>query len=359
MKKIIFCLIILFLNVPAWAIDYNDFPSNLQQILDERLAELEPNGGICIAGSVVMSDGSYIGSGSDIKVNYYSGIDKPLWVYADGWFISETIPESYAKGSKKVVLRAFGYKPIDASVGVRKGEITYVDLVMDKTPPEELASVSGVVLDEKDKPLEGATVNISFPLAYRVDNSQPRMSMTTGPDGKYYFEGLSVTEHHIWAIASGFAGDSTNVATRPAEEIMCELKLYPKLKVVIDYVYQADGSRSFVGSEIETGTIEWISVSHEGVDFSDGRAEGYEKDSLRDIELAQSGDKLEFFITYVNGTNGFSEIGAADFDSVEEAPETTYAITRRPCVAGHVYVVKTYEGNYAKFIVTSISQVDY
>jgi hypothetical protein len=44
-----------------------------------------------------------------------------------------------------------------------------------------------------------------------------------------------------------------------------------------------------------------------------------------------------------------------DFESVTEAAENGYYTGTRPCVVGHVYVVRTYENNYAKFVVRSIS----
>lgn len=94
----------------------------------------------------------------------------------------------------------------------------------------------------------------------------------------------------------------------------------------------------------------------DGVDFSDGKVEGYEPNSLRDLEMFQDQGKLKFRISYANGQgNGFYDKGEVDFDSVIEAPVSGYSIDAKPVTVGHTYVVKTYENNYAKLIVNSIS----
>jgi hypothetical protein len=361
MKKIVIGLILLFLNFPAVAIDYNDFPLNLQPILDERLAELEPNGGICVAGRVTSSDNTYIRNGFDVMVNLNRRVDEPLAIFEGGWFIMDRIlPSSYAAGyGRGLVLRAFGYKPIDKDIKLQEGEITYIELVMEKTAPEKLSSIAGIVINDQNEPVEGATVMLGFPFSYSGAYGTPMMSMTTGPDGQYSFEGLSSVKMNVTASASGYAHDSVTIAPLEGKLQIVDLVLFRILKAVIDYVYQPDGSDDFTSDDIEKGKIEWT-VGSLGVDFSErGLVEPYEDELIRDLELRQNDNELEFDIFYVNERNGYCDMGSVDFNSVEEAPQTDYSTNPRPCVVGHVYVVKTYEGNYAKFIVTSISQVDY
>src|SRR4030042_1607864 len=113
MKKAIFC-IVAFLSLPVLAIDYNDFPSELQQILDQRTAELASKGGIFVAGNVTASDGAYFGSGKELKVNFLQGVDDPLEIYDSGWFIMKRTLQPFPNsGPAKLILRAFGYDPID------------------------------------------------------------------------------------------------------------------------------------------------------------------------------------------------------------------------------------------------------
>lgn len=358
MKKAIFCIIICLLSMPAIAIDYNDFPPNLRQILDQRITELTSNGGVCIAGRVTMSDGGPINSGGDVVVNLYHSIDEPLRVYEDGWFIMDrTFSSNYAGPRKGFVLRAFGYNPINESIRIRQGKMTYVEFVMDKTPSEKLASITGTVVDEQNEPFEGAVVRLSFPFANHGNDGMPYMSLVAGPDGKYSFKDLSATEYSIVASVSDYAYHSITVTPPAGGTVTENLKLRYNRKVIIDYIYQADGNRSFTSGNLQKGTIEWIN-NHQGVDFSDGKVEGYEPNSLRDIEMTQLQNELEFSIFYCNGRNGFYDAGAVDFDAVTEAPQTTYSLAKRLCVVGHVYIVRTLEGNYAKFIVRSISESD-
>jgi hypothetical protein len=355
-KKIIFCIVILF-NLPAWAIDYNDFPPNIQQLIDERTDELASDGNIFIAGRVTMDDGAPINGGKDVKVNFLQGVDAPLWVYDGGWFVMDrTFPASSNKRPATVALRAFGYDPIDASIATTEGEITYAEFVMHKTPAEKLATITGVVMDDQNEPFEGEPVNLSFPYASHGVNEEPYRSVTTEPNGQYSFKGLSETEHYLLAAASGYAYHHVGIKPPAGKTVTKNLKLYPNLGIVIDYVYQADGSRNFNSGSLKTGTIKWV-FGNDGVDFSDGKAEEYEPQSLRDIEMRQDQGKLKFQIFYCNGQqNGFYDAGDVVFESVKEAAETGYSTEMKPCIVGHTYIVKTYENNYAKFVVRSISE---
>ena len=335
-------------------IDYGGFPPDLQLVLDQRIAELNANGGICIAGRVTMSDGTIINGGKDVLVNLHHGVDAPLRVYEGGWFIMRRILRSnYAGPGKGFILRAVGYEPIDASVTVLDGEMTYLEFVMHKTAPENLASVQGMVLDENDEPVNGARVSISFPFANLGTRNKPYISMTTDFDGRYSFGGLSVTEHTVTAYADGYAYHTGKFTPLAGAVVLEPRKLYPKRRIIIDYVYQANGSRNFTAGDLHKGTIDWLNGKG-GVDFSEGKVEGYEPDDLRDLEMQQDQGILKFRNFYVNGRNGFYDAGLVDFESVVEAKDTKYSTREKLCLVGHVYVVKTYEeGNYAKFIVRS------
>lgn len=360
MKKIIFCIIVLF-NLPAWAIDYNDFPPALQQILDQRTTELASKGGIFVAGNVAASDGAYFGSGKELKVNFSQWVDTPLDIYDSGWFIMKcTLPANSNYGPAKIILRAFGYDPIDATIVASEGKITYVEYVMQKTPAENLATITGIVTNDQNEPVGGVSVNLTFPYAY-VPPENPMMSAITEPNGRYSFENLSATEYDLYiAGASKYAGVAAYFTPAKGKTTVKDMKLYPNLSIVIDYVYQADGSRNFTGGNLKTGTIKWANGS-DGVDFSDGKVEGYEQESLRDIDMSQNQDVLRFSICYGNGQeneqhNGFYDAGDVDFESVKEASETGYFGGMKSCKVGHTYVVRTFEGNYAKFVVKSISE---
>ena len=187
-------------------ISYGDFPPQLQDILDERIAELRRGGGLCIAGRVTFSDGAPISGGKDIMVNLHHGVDEALWVYEGGWFImGRTLSSHYAGPGKGFALRAFGYDPIDSSVTVLDGEMTYLQFEIEKTPPEKSASVTGLVTNEHDRPVEGAHVSISFPFANHGISNKPYMTTQTGANGEYSFDNLFGAEHRVVASKSGYA----------------------------------------------------------------------------------------------------------------------------------------------------------
>jgi len=354
MKKLIICVFIFCLSLPALGVDYYDFPPELQAILDERIAELESKGGVCIAGRVTMSDGAYISDGQDVMVNLTNCIDEPLWIHEDGWFYMGRVIGLGNAGKKTMVLRAFGYEPVDAYVNLLRNKMTYVDFVMKKTTPEDELTIYGAVFNDFNEPVSDAKVIISFPFANHGLGTSPSMSTKTGLDGSYSFEGLSSAEHTIFTAYSGLAYDTTKFTPSADQTIVEDLKLFPHLKVIIDYVYQPDSSRSFVEGPLQADTIEWFISDGYGVDFSEGFAEGYDRGSLRDIEIRQDMEAIKFHVTYTNGKNGFCALGPVDFDSVEKAPSTSYRTKAKPCEIGHVYVVRTYEGHYAKFVVVDI-----
>jgi hypothetical protein len=357
MKNFIICAVISIFCSAAVAVDYNDFPADLQLILNERTAELESKGGVCVAGRVTLSDGAYISSDADVMVNLNCSVDEPLDVFKGGWFIAkEVLPPSYTSWyGRGLVVRAFGYDPLDASIRIQPDEITYLECVLEKTPAEKLSSVEGIVVDDHNEPVDGATVSISFPFVNLGMFDSPYRSMVTGPDGQYHFEGLSKTEHRISASASGHAVDSASIVPLPGEIQIVDLKLFPKLKIVMDYIYQADGSDDFTGGDLESSSIEWAAGSL-GLDFSDRGLKDYNGQSLRDLELRQEQGVLKFYVTFCNGRKGFCDLGAVDFGSVTAAPQAGYQTRDVPCIVGHVYVVRTYEDNYAKFVVRSISE---
>lgn len=329
---------------------YADFLPQQQAILDKRIAELQTNGGICIAGRVRFNDGSPIRSGKDIMINLHHNVDIPLDVYEGGWFImSRTLNSYYAGRDKGFVLRAFGYDPIDASITILNKEITYLGFEMKKTPPDKLASVKGVVTDDHGRPVEGAHVRISFPFAYRA---RPEMKTQTDPNGEYSLGGLSGAEHRVYFFKSGYASDSDKFTPPEGGAAVKDLKLYPMHKIVIDYVYQADGSRNFTSGNLQTGTIDW-GLYKGSVDFSEGQAERHGPGE--DLQLRQEKGVLKFRVFHARNRNGFYDAGAVPFDSVTEAAVTGYTRGTKPCKVGHVYVVRTIEeGNYAKFTVKSL-----
>ena len=354
-RQLTMCGLILCGLCPrADGVGYDDFPENLRRILDERIDELNAQAGVCIAGRVTLSDGAPIRSGEDVMVNTDAWGDLALWVYEGGWFIMDRTPNN-ALPAKPVHVRAFGYDPLDIDVDVRQGEVTYLELQLVKTPPAHLASVAGIVRDENNQPFNGAWVSLRFPFSnhgYRAEfgYTYPHMEVQTGPDGRFRFYGLSATQHRLTASAPQYAYHAGTFTTPAGGETRQDRQLYPNRRIVIDYVYQPNGGRRFDDGAILAGTVDWLNGTSGGLDFSLGQV----LSGHQDLYLRQTQDVLKFRNAYVNPQTGFYDAGAIPFDSVTEAGETGYSPGEKPCLVGHVYVVRTFgEGHYVKFIVRS------
>lgn len=355
MRTAIFCLVIGVFSLQAGGIGREDFPEELQDILSDRGEELKADGSVFIAGKVTMSDGSLIGSGKDVKINLSYGFSKPFRVYEGGWFmLDKNFAARYPGRDGKIYFRAFGYEPNDIPIKIQGGEIIYLELEMQKTAEKNLSTIKGVVVNDHNTPFEGARVALSFPSSsYGISNS-PYKFLITGKDGRYSFEGLSSAEYSLTASAADYAYHNIWFTPSHGESLEEDLKLYPNKTVVLDYVFQANGDKNFTGDDLVEGTIEWT-VGYGGLDFSDKRVENeYDPNSLRDIEIRQDQNSLVFKNFYVTGRNGFYDAGEVDFESIDEAIEAGYQTKEKPCVAGHSYIVRTYENKYVKFMVKRI-----
>jgi len=170
----------------AMGIGYEDFPPNLQAILNERIAILNTDGGVCIAGRVQFSDGAPINSGKVVQVNLLHGIDEPLRIYPGGWFIGDSVRSAfYAGPDRTIVHRAFTYDPLDASVTVLDGEMTFLESVMQRTPVHQLVAIVGTVRDENGDPFPGARIVLSYPYAYLGTSNRPDREAIADDSGEF------------------------------------------------------------------------------------------------------------------------------------------------------------------------------
>ncbi len=332
------------------AISYDDFPPDVQEVLDERIPYLRSNpGAVSMAGRVTLADGAAIHGSKDVMLILRHGIDNHLRVHEGGWFITPIIPHSQHAGpDKRLALRAFGYDPVDASITVSQGEMTYVGFEMQKTPPEKLACIKGTVTDDNGRPLEQASLMLHFAFEYRYQ--PPVLWAHTGSNGTYSFEGLAGTDYRLFLTKPAYGSESVMITAPQGQTVVKNVKLYRGHKITIDYVYQADGSSSFTAGDLQTGAVTWDVYA--SIDFSTGQVERNRKD--KDLELRQEKGVVKFVISRIRGRKGFYDAGQVSFDSVTEATQTEYTTDPVICQVGHVYVVRTSaEDNYAKFIVKS------
>jgi len=351
MHKIIISLIfalkvLMLLSTSGYALDYTDFPENLQWILDDRMKEFAQKEGFCIAGRVFFNDNVTINSNRDVMVNFWDTLDEPMQIYNGGWFIMNRIsPSKYAGPDRRIVLRAFGYDPIDTRADIYVGGITYLEFEMTRTPEEKLTALCGTVWDENHQPLNGAQVHLSFPFANFGICNKPLQEMFTEPDGQVYFEGLPVTKYQLTVSAPGYIYHTKTFTPILEETTIQDCNLYPKRNITIQYVYQGGGSRNFTeGEELKSGMIDWS--TGQGVVFSKGTL----RCCYYDLFLDQKQDICEFRCFY--DPPRIYDAGLVDFDSVTEAVTSGYQGKNIPCRVGHVYIVETYkEKHFAKFIV--------
>jgi hypothetical protein len=314
-----------------------------QTPLPEELRAKVPAGCI-LAGRVWFGDGAPVG-GKDVKLNFKRGADDPEMVHQEGWFYASSSISAGWKGT--AVVRAFGYDPTDFEVTATAGKVTWCEIVMAKTPPEKRRQfIEGLVTDEKERPIRGAHVTLEFPGATR--GPTPSRTTTTDGNGHYVFRHLGIMEFDVVASRAG-TYVSKQITPLGNEPTRLDFKIYSDRIVSLDYVYQPDSSPRLSGS-VRRGQISWP-VPGGGLFFAAG-ALGFGRPD--DLRLWMNEGQLQFRHFYVNGTVGHYDAGAVDFDSVTEADPKACRTTNTNCVVGHVYVVHTYDGHYAKFIVRDI-----
>jgi hypothetical protein len=351
--------LILVLAASAAAVDLDealeDAPQEILDIIEAAQGPLS-EGDFLIIGRVSFTDGRPIEGGDcpEVYVPYLRGIDRSLAVFPDGWFATDRPIESYYAGDGVLVLRAMGHHPVDIPIAVGDPIVLVGASVL---VPSGLHKITGVVLDPDGGPVPGLTVDLTFPLASRCYD--PLRSTITDEAGRFGFTGLSSAQHRVGLAAPhGYVDARLDVLPYgPDADEVVELTMHPKLRIVVDYAYQPNGTRMLSGPDLITGTATWEAWV-EGFDFEDGGSEYFEEEDLRDLELEQSGGELLFRAFYVTGENGFYRVSDASFDDVTVAAEAGYGISRAPCVAGGVYVVRTHtENHYARFIVRAIEPV--
>lgn len=306
-------------------------------------------------GRITFGDGNEVRGGIDVSVNLVSGGDRPLWLLPGGWFYGTG---GDARGRLQV--RAFGYYPMDVGPQTARPN-TGVEIEMEPVTDSEMGQIQVKVVDENDRPLTGAVVSVSMTGANHGVGSYPQRQANTGADG---FADLSVPPGAACTCVANMPGYiygfQSEVRVPSGEAIEVDLKLYRQrmYKVAIDYVFQTNGTTNLSDAKCQRGVLNattdllgetrWLSFALP----SDQRAR-----YVADLRLDQKEGQPVFDCFYGGPKqNGFQDVGEVDFQGLAEAPANGYSMAAKPCIARHVYVVRTYEGRYVKFVVKSIQE---
>jgi len=267
----------------AFAIDYDDFPENLQRVLDARQAELNKKGeGFCVAGRVRFEDGRTIYDRNDVKVNTIFPTATIMDVHYGGWFIGRPFcpfKNLDEQGSCWIGLRAFGYDPIDTEADLADGQMNYFEFVMQPTPEDRLSAAGGYVIDENGHAIPGAKVFCHFRALKRMGETwimeqwEYMRHTFTDPNGFFRFDDLTADDFFIFeAQVGGYVNSHKAVNTQTGTTAEKTLQLFPGRQVVLRYAYQPDGSPSFVADQVQSGTVILKHNEHPGygLTFSGG-----------------------------------------------------------------------------------------
>jgi len=356
------------------------YPPKFLEIVKQIEENLKENGGVAVVGRVRYKDGSRVKPG-DLTF-YLGGLPYPhgcgsvsnCYPFEDGWFTSYNIKpgpshkqgldEAEAKGrpmGMRLTVFTLDSSPMTAIFRIKQGKIIYLDFELEKLPPEKQITVSGTVRDETGSLLRDTPVTLF--LVGGSSGRQTEKRTTTDANGQFVFDGLAPNHYYVSASKRGLEADGTLVSP-PKEEtertiFVSDLILCKPRKIVFDFVYQPDGSRDFTRGNLKPKTVEWSPYS--GISFKEGKVG---RDQERDLDLFVKRENLFFGNTWVTSGNGIYDAGEVPFDSVTEAKDGSkhYRPDGRtqeiPVKKNHVYVVRTYTGEYAKLIVRDIVTIE-
>ena len=343
----------------------------------ERVAQLEKdtseNKGIVIVGRIVDAQGQPMGRGDyDAELRWGNIFYGDPASFEGGWFHTRNFIRQFdirlieagerhpdwGETAKLYVYTATN-EPAMVEIPIELGTVHYAEIVLDKTLENELVSLSGTVLDEEGQPVDGVSVNIR---CNGVGSDMALKRTTTDKTGRFSFEKITPQAYKIILKKQGYA--------YPPREIPLLLlgdehvfQSRPLRSVEIEYVYQPDGSPDFTKGNIQPQTVTLVQDYNRGLHFATAQLTAGSHSS-RDINFNNDREgRLVFTHTYTNAVdNRFYDAGKVLFESVGKADENPDvprdvwgSYPPLPVKLDHVYVVKTTEGKYAKFVVRKIT----
>jgi len=322
-------------------LDLRSAPADFLQMLRTVEAEIKANGGFAVGGQVSI-DGNVpkLRTDFDVKMNR-----SPTYHFDDGWFISRRNPNP----TEATLLAHSAQAEFKKPIRVEDQKVNLFLVSLHKVSDGKLVTISGKVVTEDNVPLPNATVTISvsFPGGYFGIGNRFDSKTTTDSQGHYAFSGFYPREYNLVATHADYCYCITNVreGDTQAEEIM----QFKHRKVLLDIIYQPDGSEDFKNDNVIRRQVELRTENYVPLDTARNN----------DLRLVIMDGRLQFW-HYMGSPNvyGHYDAGNVDFDSLNRIEHDRISRNSTPCELDHVYVVKTFEnGNYAKFVVRKIEIV--
>jgi len=342
----------------------------------ERVAQLEKdtseNKGIVIVGRIVDAQGQPMGRGDyDIELRWGNIFYGDPASFEGGWFHTRNFITPFDRRvmdagerhpdwgeTAKLYVYTATNEPAMVEIPIELGTVHYAEIVLDKTPENELVSLSGTVLDEEGQPMDGVSVNIR---CSGVGSDMALRRTTTDKTGRFSFEKITPQAYRIVLTKQGYPYQSLPEIPLLLLGDEHVFQYRPLRSVEIEYVYQPDGSHDFTKGNIQPQTVTLVQNSNRGLHFATAQITAGSNES-RDINFNDREGRLLFTHTYTNAVdNRFYDAGKVPFETVSKADENPDvprddwgSYPPLPVKLDHVYVMKTTEGKYAKFVVRKI-----
>lgn len=342
-------------------------PEFLKQ-LKETEDKIKKEDDFTVAGQVFI-DGTPVETATDFAV-YLD--HHPCYHFKNGWFVFQVLPFSKIRDK---TIRAYGIQTDQTkmSTTILPGKVNFIKVELHKAPDDRLIDLTGKILWENGKPVENIPVEAHYSWAgnYGSDNLLYFKGVTTDHEGKYRFPKVFP---HGWTVATfcSTLNVSAYATTETGAETVEDIVILQPRKIIIDTVYQPDGSTDFTKDNVITGRYELITNSRKlamgdhktgGKIVFDPTAKKNRYDYYEDdLSLHVKSGQIFFSHFHTGGKSGHYALGKVDFESVNRAdPDKIqkYHSPDSPCESGHVYIVRTYQkGHYVKFVVRSIETLE-
>jgi hypothetical protein len=251
-------------------------------------------------------------------------------------------------------------EPAIIELPIEPGNVYYADITLQKTPDDKLVTVAGIMLDDSENPITNSTLHLRVPGG--VGAAQGLRMTKTDAQGRFAFEKVTPQLYDLYLSNKSYSVTTSSYIPKKRLSEEHVLYYYKKRNIEIEYVYQPDGSRDFTKGDLPSKTAVLEAVNWpKGFRFATGdlseSGASRTPEGVRDIAFLDDNGKMCFRQMF-HGSSGFYDAGAVPFDSIKEASanDNVYPNGIQPvsAVVGHVYVVKTMEGKYAKFFVRGI-----